>query len=240
MPELFTQRRDNVSSIYTFDNASVLYPVYASVSDRAEVANNSITKRIVDIVFTIILFCTVFIWLFPLIALIIKLTSKGPVFFAQQRTGLNGTSIYCYKFRTMEDGCKSVDHTGKYLQAVKNDPRVTRIGSILRRTSLDELPQFWNVLKGDMTIVGPRPHPEELNKECEGVIDKYELRYLIKPGITGVAQVRGYRGGTPNVHLMQARINHDIWYIRNWSILLDVKIMFLTGYTIFAGDENAY
>lgn len=234
-------RRENINTAaYSIDASQFLFPVHTEVIYKAEITNNSMGKKVLDIVITLILFVTVFSWLFPLIILIIKITSKGPVFFKQERTGLNGQSIFCYKFRTMTEGCISVDTNGKFLQAVKNDPRITKVGRILRRTSLDELPQFWNVLKGDMSIVGPRPHPKELNEESDPIIENYHLRSSVKPGITGWAQIKGYRGATHEISLMQERINYDIWYIKNWNILLDMKIIALTGYTVLTGDENAY
>jgi len=241
MNGILQNRRENLNAdLYSIDSSQFLFPVHTDIIAKAEATNNSIVKKVTDIVITLILFIAVFSWLFPLIILIIKITSKGPVFFKQERTGLNGQAILCYKFRTMTEGCKSVDTNGKFLQAVKNDPRITKVGRILRRTSLDELPQFWNVLKGEMSIVGPRPHPKELNEESILIIENYHLRNSVKPGITGLAQIKGYRGATHETGLMQERINYDIWYIKNWNIILDIKIIALTGYTVITGDENAY
>ena len=214
--------------------------IQQAVAYRAYIANSSFSKRLLDTVFTGMFFLFIFSWLFPIIALLIKLTSRGPVFFKQERTALNGQKINCYKFRSMVVESRDIDHHGKFCQAIKNDPRVTKVGAFLRKTSLDELPQFWNVLVGDMSIVGPRPHPTVLCLESETVIEQYSLRHLIKPGITGWAQVNGYRGGTREIHLMQERINHDIWYINNWNILLDIKIILLTFRHVFFENENAY
>jgi len=197
-------------------------------------------KRVTDIVITILACIFIFSWLFPLIALLIKLTSKGPVFFKQKRWGVHKFPINCYKFRTMITESCDVDEKGKYQQATKNDPRVTRIGKFLRKTSLDELPQFINVLRGSMSIVGPRPHPIPLNLESKDKIDDYMRRHVVKPGITGWAQVHGYRGETKNPAKMQARINHDIWYIENWSLLLDMQIILQTVINLFKGEKNAY
>ncbi len=214
--------------------------LYHEIEYKASVANNSFSKRLLDIIFSVSLFIFVFSWLFPLIALLIKITSKGPVFFRQKRTGLDNQHITCYKFRSMKINSSDTDDTGKFNQAIENDPRTTSFGRFLRKTSLDELPQFWSVFLGDMSVVGPRPHPALLNLECEAKITNYSLRYLIKPGITGWAQVKGYRGGTQKEGLMQQRINHDLWYINNWNLLLDIKIMILTLHSIFIGDSNAY
>lgn len=206
---------------------------------KAEIINNSFAKRFFDVVFTSVLFLLVFTWLFPIIILLIKSTSKGPVFFRQLRNGVNNTNFTCYKFRTMFTDCPNVDEQGNYLQAKAADPRVTPVGKFLRKTSLDELPQFWNVLMGNMTIIGPRPHPIELNEVSEGVIENYTLRYLVKPGVTGWAQVCGYSGPTQTGDAMQGRVNHDIWYIQNWSLWLDARIILLTLKTAFWGDKNA-
>jgi len=241
MQGLIKQRREFSNSlVYNPDNNNLLFPVYNSFLFKAESANNSVWKRIFDIAVTLLLTISVFIWLFPFIALLIKLTSRGPVFFSQKRTGLNGNMINCLKFRTMEVNCRNEDNSGKYMQAIKNDPRITTIGRFLRKTSLDELPQFINVLYGEMCIVGPRPHPKQLDIECTGKIENYNLRFTVKPGITGMAQVKGFRGGTPEPWQMQERINHDIWYIENWNFLLDLKIVLLTFICLVAGDENAY
>jgi len=232
------QRRDNIAT--TIELKSDVGYLQEVLSYKAEIVNDSLIKRLFDFTVSAILFTCVFSWLFPIIAILIKLSSRGPVLFKQERTGLNDKKIICYKFRTMMVESPVVDINGKYIQATQNDPRVTLIGKFLRKTSLDELPQFWNVLKGDMSIIGPRPHPVALNIECNGTIDNYELRHLIKPGITGWAQVKGYRGGTKEQHLMQTRIDHDIWYIENWSLLLDIKVFFMTITNVILGDENAY
>ena len=161
--------------------------------------------------------------------------------YRQERWGRNNKRFIAYKFRSMQvDECGEVDENGKFRQATKHDPRVTKVGKFLRKTNLDELPQFWNVLKGDMSIVGPRPHPTPLNIESKDKIRLYMFRHLVKPGITGWAQVNGFRGSTENHELMQSRINHDIWYIENWSIWLDVQIIGLTVWNMIKGEKNAY
>ena len=169
------------------------------------------------------------------IATIIKLTSKGPVIFKQKRYGLDGKSINVWKFRSM----KVMENHAVVPQATKNDPRITPFGRFIRRTSLDELPQFINVLMGDMSIVGPRPHAVAHNEEYRDLIEGYMLRHKAKPGITGWAQINGFRGETDTVDKMKGRVDYDIEYIRNWSVLFDCKIIFMT---IFKGflNKNAY
>ncbi len=201
---------------------------------------NKIVKRIFDIIFSLIFFITIGVVLFPLIAIIIKLTSKGPIFFKQERWGINNKKIICYKFRSMIKDSSDIDASGKYNQAYKNDPRITWIGSLLRKTNLDELPQFWNVLIGNMSVVGPRPHPTPLNLESMHTVDNYMLRHLVLPGISGLAQVNGCRGETKTTEEMQKRVNFDLYYIHRWSFWLDMQIIIQTIVNIFRGDQNAY
>lgn len=203
--------------------------------------DNKIYKRTFDILFSLLVIALVFSWLFPLIALIIKLTSKGPVFFKQERWGLNSKTIICWKFRTMKAAaCNDVDESGKYRQASKDDPRITAIGRLLRKTSLDELPQFFNVLAGSMSVVGPRPHPVPLNLESKDSINRYMMRSWVKPGISGWAQIHGYRGETKDRFLMQKRVRYDLWYIENWTFWLDLQIIVQTLVNAVKGEENAY
>ena len=172
--------------------------------------------------------------LFPIIALLIKLDSKGSVIFKQKRRGINGKDFDCYKFRTMRnDGTNSIKAT------VVNDNRITKIGNFLRKTSLDELPQFINVLKGDMSIVGPRPHMISQDIYYSEIIRKYNLRNYVKPGITGLSQVKGFRGAIDCDKYMEDRIRTDTFYVRNWSLLLDIQISYQTVVLVFKGDENA-
>jgi putative colanic acid biosynthesis UDP-glucose lipid carrier transferase len=196
---------------------------------------NKIFKRIFDIVFSIFAFVFIFSWLFPLIAIIIKLNSKGPIFFKQYRSGIDNNDFGCYKFRSMY-----VNDRADSIQARKDDTRITAVGSFLRKTSLDELPQFINVLRGDMSIVGPRPHMLKHTEEYSKSINKYMVRHFIKPGITGLAQIKGFRGETSDPVMMERRIKMDIFYLENWSFLLDLKIIILTVFSIFKGDKNAF
>jgi putative colanic acid biosysnthesis UDP-glucose lipid carrier transferase len=192
-------------------------------------------KRFHDIIFSLGFLLVGGIWLFPLIALAIRLDSRGPVFFRQQRVGWQGRHFHCLKFRTMTH-----DPGAGFVQAQKDDPRVTRVGRFLRKTNLDELPQFFNVLGGDMSVVGPRPHVSELDLIHSGQVPGYRLRNTVRPGVTGLAQVSGCRGETRNHRDMQHRIRFDLFYVRNMSFMLDVKIIFLTILRVLQGDSKAY
>lgn len=192
-------------------------------------------KRIFDIFFSAFVLLFVCSWLFLIIGIIIKLTSKGPIFFKQKRLGKDKEEFDCYKFRSMYVNSKSDE-----LQATKNDKRITPIGKFLRKTSLDEFPQFWNVLKGNMSVVGPRPHMIKHNIEYSKVIEHYMVRQLVKPGITGWAQINGYRGETKEDIEMMNRVEYDVWYLENWFFLLDLKIIFLTFWNVFKGEDKAY
>ena len=167
--------------------------------------------------------------------LLIKLNSRGPVFFVQERSGRDNKPFPCYKFRTMY-----VNDNAHTMQACKNDSRITKVGAFLRKTSLDEFPQFFNVLLGNMSVVGPRPHMLSHTEQYSELINNFLVRHYAKPGITGWAQVNGYRGETKELADMEGRVEHDIWYIENWSLLLDVKIVWKTFIQVFQGDENAF
>lgn len=193
-----------------------------------------IAKRVFDIVFSFSVIVLLLSWLTPIIAIFIRAESKGPIFFKQSRAGINGEHFSCFKFRSMQVN----DRTHQL--AVKNDPRVTKVGRFIRKTSLDEMPQFLNVFLGDMSVVGPRPHIEPINTKYGDRIKKYVLRHRVKPGITGLAQVRGARGEISTDEDMINRIKYDVFYIDNWSILLDIKIIIQTVVNIFQGDEKAY
>mgnify|MGYP000507073891 FL=1 len=196
---------------------------------------NQMIKRTFDVVFSFLVIVFLLSWLYPIIALLIKLSSKGPVLFRQVRSGLNNEEFMCFKFRSM-----SKNEDADNVQVTQGDVRITRIGSFLRKSSLDELPQFINVLMGDMSVVGPRPHMLKHTQEYSTLIEKYMVRQLVKPGITGVAQVKGYRGETKELKDMEGRVRADVWYIENWSLALDINLVALTVWNVIKGDEKAY
>ncbi|MBL7996061.1 undecaprenyl-phosphate glucose phosphotransferase [bacterium] len=216
------------------------FPVISVRKDKLDELHWYIIKRAFDAGFAIAMIIFILSWLVPLIALIIKLTSRGPVFFKQERWGRNNKKIICYKFRSMIPESQDFDEAGRFMQASKDDPRVTKFGRFMRKTNLDELPQFWNVLRGQMSVVGPRPHATPHNLESKDIIQNYMLRHLVKPGITGWAQVNGFRGEAKDLKLMQERVNHDIWYIENWSFWLDIEIIFLTIWLMLKWDTKGY
>lgn len=195
---------------------------------------NRVMKRAFDVLFSGILLVLSPIVYIP-VAIAIKTSSRGPVFFKQKRTGYKGREFTCYKFRTMR-----MNNDSDNRQASKDDPRKTRVGDFLRRTSIDELPQFLNVFRGDMSVVGPRPHMVRHTEEYSRLIDKYMVRHIVKPGITGWAQVNGYRGETRQLWQMEKRVQYDVWYIENWSLLLDLKIAVRTVLNAIHGEENAF
>ncbi|WP_234364144.1 sugar transferase [Lunatibacter salilacus] len=192
-------------------------------------------KRGFDFFTSLILFIAVFSWLFPLIGLIIKLDSKGPVFFRQLRHGKDNVPFYCYKFRSMYENGEADTK-----QATKNDARITRIGGLLRGSSLDELPQFINVLIGEMSIVGPRPHTIPMNDKFSEEIDNFMYRHTVKPGITGLAQAKGFRGETKDFYDINSRCKLDIFYIDNWSLILDIKIIIWTFFSLILKKTDVY
>ena len=195
---------------------------------------NRLIKRSIDLaVSSLVLICSPIV-LIP-VAIGIKISSKGPIFFKQKRTGYRGEEFWCYKFRTMR-----VNADSDKVQATRDDPRKTKFGDFLRKTSIDELPQFFNVWRGDMSIVGPRPHMVKHTQDYSALIDKYMLRHTIKPGITGWAQVNGLRGQTEHLWQMERRVEYDVWYAENWNVMLDMKIIFLTVYNAIKGEKNAF
>ena len=208
--------------------------VYTTYENPLQNPLNKALKRMFDIVFSLV-FLSITALLFPIIYLIIKIQSPGPIFFKQLRTGLDGRDFYCYKFRSMH-----VNKDADRLQATKNDPRKYPFGNFMRKANIDELPQFWNVLKGDMSIVGPRPHMLAHTEMYSQLIDKYMVRHFVKPGVTGWAQVTGFRGETKELWQMEGRVQRDIWYMEHWSIWLDIRIVWMTIKTIFVHDKNAY
>ncbi|MFC4722901.1 undecaprenyl-phosphate glucose phosphotransferase [Geojedonia litorea] len=196
---------------------------------------NMFVKRLFDIMFSSLVIIFILSWLTPLIAILIKLESKGPVFFKQSRNGFNYKEFDCYKFRSM-----TPNKDAHLFQATKGDQRVTKIGKFIRKTSIDELPQFFNVLFGDMSVVGPRPHMVSHTNMYAKRIDKFMVRHFVKPGITGLAQISGFRGEVETDKDIIGRVKYDIFYIENWSLLLDLRIIFKTFMNAVKGDEKAY
>ncbi|MEO9480979.1 MAG: undecaprenyl-phosphate glucose phosphotransferase [Maribacter dokdonensis] len=196
---------------------------------------SSIIKRLFDIFFSSLVILLVLSWLTPIIYILMKLDSKGPLFFKQKRHGVNRKTFWCYKFRSMT---KSKNSDTK--MATKNDMRITRLGKILRKTSIDELPQFINVLMGDMSVVGPRPHMVVHTEQYQNSVDKYLVRHFLKPGITGLAQIQGYRGEIIYKSDIINRVRYDIFYMEKWSLGLDAKIIIMTVYNAIKGEERAY
>lgn len=211
-----------------------MFPVLSLKKTILHEPSTKIFKRIFDIVFSLIVIVGILSWLVPILAILIKLESKGPIFFKQGRPGLDEKEFFCYKFRSMK-----MNETTEQ-EASKNDPRVTKIGKFMRKSSIDELPQFLNVLIGEMSVVGPRPHLWSQNKAYGNRIKKYMVRHYVKPGITGLAQVKGFRGEIETDDDMINRIKFDVFYIENWSVILDVKIIIQTVVNIYMGEEKAY
>lgn len=242
---LLDELRDTTASIYfvpdilSFDLIQASFstingiPIVA-VCESPFVGINSIIKRVSDVVLSL----SILLLIAPLmltIAVGVKLSSPGPVLFKQRRYGLDGKEIVIYKFRSMT----VMEDDEQVSQATRNDPRITRLGSFLRKTSLDELPQFFNVLQGRMSIVGPRPHAISHNEMYRNLIKGYMIRHKVKPGITGWAQINGFRGETETLEKMQARIDYDLDYLRNWSLFLDLLIIFKTIGVVLEA-KNAY
>jgi len=210
-------------------------PVLSIRKMPLEKPTNKAYKRLFDIVFSSFVLLGILSWLTPILYILVKMESKGDLFFKQTREGLGGKPFMCYKFRSMGEN-KLADK----IQATKDDKRVTRIGAILRKTSIDELPQFYNVLKGEMSVVGPRPHMLSQSDIFKKIVDKYMVRHFVKPGVTGLAQVKGYRGEIVTDTDIINRVKYDIFYIENWNFYLDLKIIYLTVKNAILGEEKAY
>jgi len=208
--------------------------VYVTIDIPIRNSVNRVMKRTFDICFSagVLVFIGM---LMPWIWFKVKHQSPGPLFFRQRRTGMDGRDFYCYKFRSMH-----VNSDADRLQATENDPRKFPFGDTMRRLNIDELPQFLNVFLGDMSVVGPRPHMLAHTSQYSALINKYMVRHFVKPGVTGWAQVSGFRGETKELWQMEERVKHDIWYIENWSFWLDLQIIWLTIKTTLGKDENAY
>lgn len=196
---------------------------------------NRLLKRMFDILFSLLFLCTLFPVIYLIIGTAIKITSPGPIFFKQKRSGEAGKEFWCYKFRSMR-----VNKDSDTMQATKNDPRKTKLGNFLRKSNIDELPQFINVLLGSMSVVGPRPHMLKHTEEYSKLVDKYMVRHLIKPGITGWAQINGFRGETKELWQMEGRVERDIWYLEHWTFMLDLYIIYKTVKNLIRGDKEAY
>jgi len=225
--DIFTKKMDFQYYGYT--------PILALRTLSLDSPINMFLKRLLDVLISVLVVVGVLSWLTPLLAIIINLDNKGPLFFKQLRTGLDGKEFYCYKFRSM-----AVNSDANKQQASRDDRRTTRVGRFLRRTSLDEFPQFYNVLMGNMSVVGPRPHMLSHTIDFASQIDKFMLRHLVKPGITGLAQISGYRGEIETKHDIKNRVRLDIFYVENWSILMDLRIIAKTFLQVIYGDKKAY
>ena len=229
LPRMFGTYRLRLKPEYMGDTL-----LYTNHTEPLSFMGNRLIKRTFDFVVSAFA-CLCLLPFIPIVALIIKMQSPGSVFFIQERTGFEGHPFKCYKFRSMYTNANANTE-----QATKDDPRKFPFGNLMRRTNIDELPQFWNVLKGDMSIVGPRPHMLHHTEVYSGLIDKYMVRHFCKPGITGLAQVTGYRGETKELWQMQKRVELDIWYIEHWSFMLDLRIILKTAYSIIVPDKHAY
>lgn len=212
-----------------------MLPILVARSIPLDDVINKILKRSFDLVFSLFVIIFILSWLLPILAVIIKLDSKGPVFFGQERSGINNKTFRCWKLRSMY-----VNTEANSKLARRGDSRITPVGAFLRKTSLDELPQFFNVLMGQMSIVGPRPHMLKADQEYALIAEKYMVRHFIKPGVTGLSQVRGYRGDTTADYQVRGRVKLDIFYLENWTFLLDLKIIFYTIYNAIRGDKAAF
>lgn len=210
-------------------------PVLSPRNEPLDDVGNRIKKRFFDIIVSSMVILFILSWLIPILALLIKFESYGPIFFVQKRNGKDGKPFNCLKFRSMRVNAESNEK-----QATQNDSRITKIGSFMRKTSLDELPQFFNVLMSDMSIVGPRPHMLKHTQDYSRLINQFMIRHFLKPGITGWAQVNGFRGETKTTEDMVNRVKYDIWYLENWSLLLDTRIVFMTAFNVAKGEKNAY
>lgn len=224
-----------LASPFTISYMGGEFPIITLRHEPLEEIGNRFKKRIFDVLFSTFVILFLLSWLYPIIGLLIKLQSPGPVLFKQLRSGRNDEPFWCYKFRSM-----TVNKESNHKQATKDDIRITRIGAFLRKTSLDEMPQFFNVLIGNMSVVGPRPHMLKHTEQYKTIISQFMVRHFLKPGITGWAQVNGYRGETKETTAMENRVKHDIYYLENWSSMLDVRIIFMTIINIVRGDDNAY
>jgi putative colanic acid biosynthesis UDP-glucose lipid carrier transferase len=224
-----------VASPYMLQYLGTEFPVLTLRQEPLEDVGSRFKKRVFDLAFSSLVILFVLSWLYPILAILIKLQSPGPVLFKQLRSGRNDEPFWCYKFRSMK-----INNDSDKKQASKSDDRITPIGRFLRKSSLDEMPQFFNVFLGNMSVVGPRPHMLNHTNEYKQIIDNYMVRHFLKPGITGWAQVHGFRGETRRQEDMENRVKYDINYLENWNSMLDVKIVFMTVINMMRGEDNAY
>ena len=231
----YQNQEENLSSVYKLANYYNGIPILVARKEPLTFVWNRIIKRAFDIVFSLCVIVFLLSWLFPIIMILIKLESKGPTIFSQLRSGRDNKSFLCFKFRSMR-----VNADSNNVQATKGDARITKIGAFMRKTSIDEFPQFFNVLIGNMSIVGPRPHMLKHTEEYRQIINQYMVRHYLKPGITGWAQVNGHRGETKEHQQMLDRVEHDVWYMENWSFAKDIEIIYKTVANVAKGEENAY
>lgn len=210
-------------------------PILSLRSEPLDDVSNRIKKRGLDVMVSSLAIIFILSWMVPIVGFLVFLESGWPIFFKQLRTGKNKKNFYCWKFRSMKTNADA-----NLKQATQDDARITRIGKFIRKTSLDEFPQFFNVLRGEMSLVGPRPHMVKHTSDYSKVVDEYMIRQFIKPGITGWAQINGFRGEITNPDQIKMRVNKDLWYLENWTLWLDIQILFLTVYHVFRGDKNAY
>jgi putative colanic acid biosynthesis UDP-glucose lipid carrier transferase len=210
-------------------------PVLSLRKEPLEDTGNRIKKRALDVVLSTLAIIFILSWLIPLIAILIKLDSKGPIFFIQLRSGKNNQPFRCLKFRSLR-----VNDQADSVQVSRNDNRITRIGRIMRKTNIDELPQVLNIFLGDMSLVGPRPHMLKHTEQFAELYKEYMIRHFVKPGLTGWAQVNGFRGEIKDNEFLRKRVEYDTWYMENWSLYLDLKIIFLTILVTIRGDKNAF
>jgi putative colanic acid biosynthesis UDP-glucose lipid carrier transferase len=225
----------SLASPYTMSYLGGEFPIITLRHEPLEEMRNRFKKRVIDILFSSFVIVFILSWLYPIIAILIKLQSKGPVMFRQMRSGRNDVPFVCLKFRSMR-----VNDESEKKQASKGDSRITPIGQFLRKTSLDEMPQFFNVFLGHMSVVGPRPHMLSHTEQYKAIIGKFMVRHFLKPGITGWAQVNGLRGETKELEAMENRVKFDIYYLENWTSALDVKIIFMTIINAIRGEDNAF
>ncbi|MFE3869280.1 undecaprenyl-phosphate glucose phosphotransferase [Flavobacterium sp. LS2P90] len=231
IPDFQQYTRSRKVEITFYENT----PVLMLRKEPLEGSLNRLLKKTVDVCFSLGVIVLIFPWLFPILIILIKMDSPGPIFFRQKRSGRDNKEFWCLKFRTMR-----VNKAADELQATLGDKRVTKLGAFMRRTNIDELPQFFNVFWGTMSVIGPRPHMLMHTEQYSELINNYLVRHYAKPGISGWAQVNGFRGETKELIEMKDRVDYDIWYIENWSLLLDMKIIYLTVFNVFKGEEKAY